>query len=57
MRSKDATQFSIGIDTKNRLDKYKANHKEAILAKYKKQKRFVTNTDVINYLLDKAGDK
>ena len=50
-----ATQFSIGIETKNRLDKLKAEKKSDILAKYKKKKRFVTNTDIINFLLDEYG--
>lgn len=47
-----ATQFSVETDTKNRLDRFKAQHKEDILQKYDKKKRFVTNTDAIKYLLD-----
>jgi len=46
------TQFSVGVDVKNRLDRYKAQNKEKILEYYDKKKRFVTNTDVIRYLLD-----
>lgn len=55
MNVKDTTQFSINIDTKNRLDKLKAEKKSDILEKYNKKKRFVTNTDAINFLLDEYG--
>ena len=48
------TQFGIAADVKDRLDKYKARHKNDILKKYKRKKRLVTNTHVIQYLLDKA---
>lgn len=51
MRSIDATQFSIPIRVKNTLDRYKAEHKEKILAALKKQKRMVTNGDAIEFLL------
>jgi len=50
----ESTQFSIEIGTKNRLDKLKAIKKEEILKLYKVKKRFVTNTMVIDYLLDKG---
>jgi len=52
-----ATQFSIETDTKNRLDRYKAENKEKIIHAFSKKKRFVTNTDAIRYLLDKVKAK
>lgn len=52
-----ATQFSIETDTKNRLDRYKAENKEKIIHAFSKTKRFVTNTDAIRYLLDKVKAK
>jgi hypothetical protein len=48
----DGTQFSVKTDVKNELDRFKAVWKQDILARYKKKKRFVTNTDAIQYLLD-----
>jgi hypothetical protein len=48
------TQFGIAVDVKDRLDKYKARHKNEILKKYKRKKRMVTNTLAIQHLLDKA---
>jgi len=52
MRSTDATQFSITIGTKNRLDKFKAEYKEEILEKYALKKRMITNDKAIECLLD-----
>ena len=49
----NATQFSIKIETKNILDKLKAEKKEEIIKQYKKKKRYVTNDDIIRYLIDK----
>jgi len=54
MMKGESTQFSIEIETKNRLDRLKAIKKEEILKMYGKKKRFVTNTMVINYVLDKG---
>ena len=51
----NTTQFSIAISTKDRLDKLKTSRKDEILAKYKKKKRYVTNTMVIDYLLDTSS--
>jgi len=50
----DYTQFGIDAGVKDRLDSYKAKHKNIILKKYDRKKRMVTNTLVIQYLLDKA---
>ena len=57
MRGKNATQFSIAIETKNRLDRFKAQNKETIIEKYKLKKRMVTNTLAIDYLLDAVSAK
>jgi hypothetical protein len=46
------TQFGIDVGTKDRLDKFKAEHKQTIIEHRKKKKRLVTNTDVIEFLLD-----
>lgn len=51
------TQFGIDVDVKDRLDSFKAKHKNAILKKYNRKKRLVTNTHVIQYLLDKVEAK
>lgn len=56
-REEGATQLSISIKAKNRLDVFKAENKEIIIAKYKKNRRMVTNTDAIEYLLDTRGNK
>lgn len=52
MRSADSTQFSIDVETKNRLDRFKANHKARIIEQYKLSRRLVTNDDAIRCLLD-----
>jgi hypothetical protein len=52
MRSVDSTQFSIAIGTKNRLDMVRATEKERILKLFKRSRRYVTNDDVITFLLD-----
>ena len=57
MRAEGATQFSIAIETKNRLDRVKAQNKELILDKYQLKKRMVTNTKVIDFLLDVVEEK
>jgi hypothetical protein len=49
---KDATQFSINMDLKTKLDALKVEKREDILTRYKKKKRFVSNTMVIQYLYD-----
>ena len=49
---KDATQFSINMDLKMKLDALKVEKREEILTRYKKKKRFVSNTMVIQYLFD-----
>jgi hypothetical protein len=54
---KDATQFSVHIDVKNRVDMLKVKCKEEILKKYKKRKRFISNSDVIRFLLDKHDQR
>jgi hypothetical protein len=55
MRSSTATQFSVEIETKDSLDRYKVEHKEEILAFAKSRKRYVTNTMAIGYLLAQAA--
>jgi len=50
---KNATQFSVHIDVKDRVDALKVSHKEIIIQKYKKETRFISNSDVIRYLLDR----
>jgi len=54
VRSEASTQFGITVQVKDRLDKYKAQHKDEIITKYKKKRRLVTNSDVITFLLDKV---
>jgi hypothetical protein len=49
---KDATQFSVHIEVKNRLDELKVECRDIILKRYKRPKRFVSNSDVIRFLLD-----
>ena len=51
-RSSTATQFSVEIDTKNKLDRFKVDHREKILAFAQARKRYVTNTMAISYLLE-----
>lgn len=51
MREKESTQLNVSVQTKNRLDLYKAQHKETILKRLKKRRLMVTNNDVISYLL------
>jgi hypothetical protein len=50
---KNATQFSVHIDVKNRVDALKVSHRDIIMKKYPKKTRFISNSDVIRYLLDK----
>jgi len=45
------TQFSIRASTKDELDKYKVKFKEDILKLRARTKRFVSNDDVIVFLL------
>ena len=52
MRGADATQLSIDIEVKNRLDRYKAVNKERIIAAYKPRRRWATNSLAIRYMLD-----
>lgn len=52
MRGKDATQFSIAIETKNKLDRLKVEKKDEIIRRYKLKRRMITNTLIIQYLLD-----
>ena len=53
MRSPNAAQFSIDAKTKDRLDRYKAENKDTIIKKLGLRRRLVTNTHVIDYLLDR----
>ena len=53
----EKTQFSIRTDTKDELDKYKVKYKEEILAMRERTKRFVTNDDVITFLLKNSKKK
>lgn len=57
MRSASATQFSIEVATKDRLDRFKMQNKNEILTKRKAKRRMATNTMVIDYLLDLAKAK
>jgi hypothetical protein len=57
MRSVESTQFSVDISVKDRLDRYKAENKEEIIARLKARRRLVTNSMVIQYLLDVVGAK
>jgi hypothetical protein len=50
---KNATQFSVHIDVKNRVDALKVSHRDIIMKKYPKKTRFISNSDVIRYLLDR----
>jgi hypothetical protein len=54
MRVKESTQLNVGVQTKNRLDLYKAQHKETILKRLKKKRLMVTNDDAISFLLMNA---
>jgi hypothetical protein len=49
---KDATQFSINMGLKTKLDALKVEKRDDILTRYKVRKRFVSNTMVIQYLYD-----
>jgi len=53
----ESTQLNVGVQTKNRLDLYKAQNKSIIIRHLKKKRLMVTNDDVIAYLLYKAGVK
>lgn len=57
MREKESTQLNVRVQTKNRLDLYKAQNKEVIIRHQKKKRLMVTNDDVIAYLLYKVGVK
>ena len=57
VRAFDATQFAISAEQKNRLDRFKADHKEQILKHCKKTRRLVSNDNVIQYLLDTTTKK
>jgi hypothetical protein len=48
------TQFSVVDKTKNRLDRYKAENKEKIIAHLKLDRRMVSNTHAIEFLLDQV---
>lgn len=50
----EAVQLAIKERTKNRLDKMKVQHKEEILKALKKKRRFVSNSDVIDWMLMKV---
>jgi hypothetical protein len=51
------TQFSIRAVTKDELDKYKVKFKEDILKLRARTKRFVSNDDVIVFLLANCKKK
>lgn len=53
----DYLQFGVNRETKDRLDKFKAEQKKEIIESRKKKRHFVTNTDVIEYLLDLAEEE
>lgn len=57
MRSEASTQFGMSIRVKDRLDTFKAQHKNAILKAYGLERRLVTNTAVIEFLLDEYDRK
>lgn len=46
------TMISIDVETKRRLDIFKANNKNEIITKYSKERRMATNSDAIRFLLD-----
>lgn len=46
------TMISIDLETKRRLDIFKANNKNEIIKKYSKERRMATNSDAIRFLLD-----
>lgn len=53
----DKTQFSIRTKTKDELDKYKVKYKDDILKMRQRKKRFVTNDDVISFLIEHCKKK
>lgn len=57
MRRKGDIQISVSSQTKDLLDYIKIRHKDDILKHLKKKKRFVSNSDVIEFLLDKNAKK
>jgi len=56
-RSSSAIQFSIEIETKDKLDRYKMDNKDDILKRMRAQRRMVTNDMVISYLLEQSVQK
>ena len=56
VNSEQFIQFSIRTSTKDALDVYKLEHKEDILTRFKKKKRFVTNDDAVKFLLETRVD-
>lgn len=53
----DKTQFSIRTETKDELDKFKVKYKDAILNMRQRDKRFITNDDVITFLIQNSKKK
>ena len=51
MRKEKSTQFGITVTAKDKLDRYRAQHKEQILRYLKKTRQQVTNAEVIEYLV------
>jgi len=51
------TQFSIRASTKDELDRYKVKFKEDILKLRARTKRFVSNDDVIVFLIEHSKKK
>jgi hypothetical protein len=50
------TQLVVALKTKDRLDRFKVGHKEEIISKYKRSRHMATNSDAIDFLLDKWGE-
>lgn len=57
VRKNASTQFGIDVVVKDRLDRYKAAKKDEIIQRYKLQRRLVTNSHAIQYLLDNIEKK
>lgn len=57
MRREASTQFGMEVRVKDRLDTFKAQHKNDILLAYKMNRRLVTNTAAVEFLLDEFERK
>jgi hypothetical protein len=57
MRKEASTQFGMEVRVKDRLDTFKAQHKNDILRAYKMNRRLVTNTAAVEFLLDEFDRK